>query len=831
MDVKKVKEDFRIKASKDPDKYYATSVLKEEGFARRLCRSCKRYFWNTTDSNICGDPACSGGFRFIDQTPAKEKLDYIQVWKRFASQFKKLGYEPIKRYPTAARWRDDTDFVQASIYDFQPYVVSGEVDPPANPLVVPQMCLRFNDIDNVGITGAHYTSFVMIGQHAFVPKKKWDQPQYFRDIHAWLAKGLGLPNDEITYHEDAWAGGGNYGPCMEFFSRGLELGNQVYMLYEIDSDGNHKELPLKVLDMGMGQERNAWFTGTAPTSYETTFPTVVKNLQQATGIKVDKQILQKFLPYSSYLNIDEVDNIDKTWEIVSKKVGVSSDELKKQILPLSALYSVAEHSRSLLVALSDGILPSNVGGGYNLRVILRRALGFIDSYGWKVDLAKMCELHAAYLKPQFPELSENLKEVAEVLEVERRKHNESKGRARQVVSRLLQKGQISEEKLIELYDSQGINPSQIAEEASHRGKKIVVPENFYALVAEKHEAKVQQAASKREQKFDLEGVQATEALYYHDYKKIKFKAKVVQILDKNVILDKTYFFPTSGGQINDTGKLDEQDVVDVFRQGKHILHVLKDKPDFHEGFIVEGKIDFDRRKQLSQHHTVTHVFNQLLRKHLGKHAWQAGTAKLLDKARLDMTHYDNLSSKQLSLIEAEANKIIKKGLEVKSSFVPRTEAEQKYGFGIYQGPVVPGKELRIVEIKGFDVEACGGTHVHTTSEIKAVKIIKSSKVQDGVVRIEYAAGKAFDRIEKGSDKIMKELARLLKCKPEQIPGRAEELFDKWKKKIKKGKDVDVKLSATKSYEGDVIKRTAEIFRTQPEHLVKTAKRFLEELNK
>ncbi len=832
MGDKQVKEDFRKKASSEPDKYYATSVLKAEGFTRRQCSNCSRFYWTVVaDAKVCGDPACSGGFRFIDGSPAKEKLDYIESWQKFAAHFKKLGYTPIKRYPTAARWRDDTDFVQASIYDFQPYVVSGEVEPPANPLVVPQFCLRFNDIDNVGITGAHYTGFVMIGQHAFVPKSKWNQAQYFRDIHSWLRKGLGLPNEEITYHEDAWAGGGNFGPCMEYFSRGLEIGNQVYMLYEI-SGSSYKELPLKVLDMGMGQERNAWFTGAKPTSYETTFPTVVKKLNEITGIKVDGKLLQKFLPYSSYLNVDEVENIDKTWEFVSKKVGVSSNELRKQIIPLSALYSVAEHSRSLLVALTDGILPSNVGGGYNLRVILRRALGFIDSYGWKVDLAKLCELHASYLKPQFPELSESLDEVAEVLNVEQRKYNETKKRARQLVSQLLQKEKsIPTEKLIELYDSHGISPAQLAEEAEKEGRKIEVPENFYAMVAERHGQKEQKSTSKREEKLSLDGVPATEALYYSDYDKTKFEAKVVKITGNNVILDKTYFFPTSGGQVHDTGSINGGKVVDVFRQGKHIIHVMSEKPAFREGDKAKGEIDFERRKQLSQHHTVTHVFNQLMRRNLGKHAWQAGTAKFVEKARLDMTHYDALMPEQLQKLEREANEIIRKDLKVKSSFVPRTEAEQKYGFGIYQGPVVPGKELRIIEIEGFDVEACGGTHVHHTGEIEAVKIIKSSKVQDGVIRIEYSAGEALKQISSGSSKIIGEMAALLECKPEQIPGRAEELFEKWKQKVKKGKAVDAKLTSSSSYDGDVIKKASDIFRTQPEHLVKTAKRFMDELKR
>ncbi|MBI2137311.1 alanine--tRNA ligase, partial [Candidatus Woesearchaeota archaeon] len=553
---KEFKLELRKKAGLNPEQYYAVSVLKDEGFSRLQCGKCRRFFWSVVSGQrVCGDPACSGGFRFIDKSPARERLDYIEVWKKFSTHFRKLGYEPVKRYPVAAKWRDDTDFVQASIYDFQPFVVSGEVEPPANPLVVPQFCLRFNDIDNVGITGAHYTGFVMVGQHAFMPEEKWDQKKYFGDIHSWLVKGLGLPNEEITYHEDAWAGGGNMGPCMEYFSRGLELGNQVYMLYDTSS-GSPRELKLKVLDMGMGQERNAWFTGAAPTSYETTFPTVVSHLQKATGIKVDSSLLRKFLPFSSYLNVDEVESIDKAWDSVAVNVGVPAGELKSCILPLSALYSVAEHSRSLLVSLSDGVLPSNVGGGYNLRVILRRALGFIEKYGWKVDFAKLCELHASYLKPQFPELSENLGEVSEILGVEERKWHDTRKRACHIVSGLLEKSAgIPSGKLVELYDSNGIAPEQVAEEASRKGRKISIPDNFYALVAERHEKRSQQSASKKSERYDFGDAPATVALYYGDYAKTDFSAKVVKVVGNIVVLDKTYFFPTSGGQINDTGTL------------------------------------------------------------------------------------------------------------------------------------------------------------------------------------------------------------------------------------------------------------------------------------
>jgi len=832
---KQIKKEFKQKASKEPGKYYATSVLKKEGFARKKCR-CGTWFWTTTDSSTCGDPACIGGFRFFEKGPAKKKLSYIDVWKEFARLFKKWGYTPIPRYPVVARWRDDTDFVQASIYDFQPYVVSGEIEAPANPLVVPQFCLRFNDIDNVGITGAHYTGFVMIGQHAFMPPEKYDQEQYFRDIHNWLKKGLGLPNDEIVFHEDAWAGGGNFGPCMEYFSRGLELGNQVYMMYEQTPKG-YDELKLKVLDMGMGHERNAWFTQGTSTSYESVFPTVAKKLHSMTGVKADKDVMKRFLPYSSYLNIDEVENIDKTWKFVASKTGMDVKELREMILPLAGLYSVGDHARSLLVALSDGALPSNVGGGYNLRVILRRALSFIDKYGWKIDLADVCRRHAQYLKPLFPELMENLDDVSQILEVEKKKYNATKEKSKQIISRLV-KERLDERKLLQLYDSQGISPEIIREEAEKLGKKIAVPENFYAKVAELHEKKEQAHATEREEKLDLEDVKETEARYYDDYTHAEFRAKVLKVIKNKVVLDHSYFYPTSGGQVHDTGMINACRVVDVFRQGNNVVHVIEKECGLKKGDSVDCKVDMARRRQLAQHHTATHIVNAAARKVLGHHINQAGAKKTTEKAHLDVTHYQNIDEEEMKRIEKEANRIVKQSIKVKSTFMPRNEAEKKYGMTIYQGGAVPGKMLRIVDIAGIDVECCGGTHLNNTSEAEQIKIIKSSKISDAIVRIEFKAGRAFEEEIKSKGKLVEETAKLLKVSAKQIPARAQELFDKWKnarKVVKKGKKLDSKeheLKSTGKFKGsdeEILSKTASILRTQPEHVPKTIKRFMDEL--
>ncbi|MFH1440303.1 MAG: alanine--tRNA ligase [Candidatus Woesearchaeota archaeon] len=859
MGDKDIKKEFKAIASKNPDKYYATSVLKNEGFVRRQCR-CGTFFWTTNagkagnnnepEQETCGDPACSGGFRFIGSGLVKEKVDYIQVWEKFAKHFKKLGYTPINRYPVVARWRDDTDFVQASIYDFQPYVVSGEVKPPANPLVVPQFCLRFNDIDNVGITGAHFTGFVMIGQHAFMPPKEFNQTKYFEDIHSWLSKGLKLPNSEITYHEDAWAGGGNFGPCMEFFSRGLELGNQVYMQYEVlpaqlGSNGKFlkpvkKELNLKVLDMGMGHERNAWFTKASATSYEAVFPTVCKKLYNATGVKVDADLMKKFLPYASYLNVDEVDNIDKTWGMVAKKVGVDKKELKDLILPLSGIYSIGDHTRSLLVALNDGAIPSNVGGGYNLRVILRRALSFIDRFGWDIDLIKVSEWHADYLQKLFPELRENLNEVAEILKVEQNKYDVTKQKTRQIVEKLIKysgdkgKQKIDDKKLMELYDSQGISPEIIREEALKQNIRVNVPDNFYAKVAELHEQKEQKHATVKKDKLDLDGIDETKGLYFDDWKTLKFKGKVQKVIDNKVVLDKTAFYPTSGGQLHDLGTLQGEKVVDIFKQGSVILHVLEKHHEFSIGEELSGEVELERRRQLAQHHTATHIIGAAARRVLGRHINQAGAKKTTEKAHIDLTHYNSLTDDEIKKIEEEANKIVNEDIPVRKNFMSRDDAEKMFGMNIYQGGAVPGNSLRIVEIPEVDVQACGGTHLNSTKEVGEIKIIKASKIQDGVIRVVFTAGKASKKEEKCQQELIDELCHELCCdgKEKLIPARAEELFSLWKTVIKKKKKAEKKLISMQEFNGsceELLAKVCGILRTQPEHLVKTVNRFKKEL--
>tara|TARA_Y100000310_G_scaffold13087_1_gene13413 strand:- start:2142 stop:4652 length:2511 start_codon:yes stop_codon:yes gene_type:complete len=835
LNDKELKKKYLPIFSKDPGKYYPINVLKEEGFHRIKCTNCQRMFWSTDSSrNICGDPICSPGesFGFIGKSPATNSLDCQEVWHKFSKMFKGFGYDSIKRYPIVARWNPTMDFTNASIAAFQPYVVSGEAKAPSEKIVIPQFCFRTVDIDNVGITGSHNTVFNMIGQHQFVEKKNWDQDEVFREMLKWLHDGMGVSNDKIICHEDSWAGGGNFGSSIEFFVGGLEIITQVYMLYE-QTERGISELNLKILDMGMGMERTAWVSQGVNTIYDATFPHVLKKLFSLTGMDHDKSLIQKYVPHAGRLNTDEVDDISKAWKEVADKVGVDVDTLRQNILPLAGVYSVAEHTRALLILLSDGALPSNSGQAYNIRTMLRRALDFIERYGWNVNLFDVCEWHARDLKVIFPELSENLEDVRKILDVEVDKYASTRQKSRQIVKDIVGRGKTGTNDLLRYYDEKGISPELIREEAEKIGEKVEVPGNFYGLVASLHEKIEKKHATRKKLDVELKDVVATEIKYYDDYSVTEFKAKVLKCDDNFVVLDKTYFYPTSGGQLRDEGFIDGNKIVDIVKEGNVMVHVLEKKCNFEKGKRVECSINKERRFQLAQHHTSAHILNAAAKRILGNHINQAGAHKDVDKARLDITHYSALSEKEIAKIEEEANKIVEGKININKGFFERGEAENKYGVEIYQGGAVPGKMLRIVDIPGVDVEACGGTHLNNTSETGLIKILKSSKISDSIVRIEYVAGKAAEKESGREDKLLKEAADILGVGKKGVAIKSAEVFRFWKDIVKKKKAVEIVYSGDEEELSDkeILEKTAHLLKTQIEHVPKTLKRFLDDLEK
>jgi alanyl-tRNA synthetase len=235
----------------------------------------------------------------------------------------------------------------------------------------------------------------------------------------------------------------------------------------------------------------------------------------------------------------------------------------------------------------------------------------------------------------------------------------------------------------------------------------------------------------------------------------------LKVLGDFVVLDQTGFYPTSGGQLHDLGSINGKGVKDVFRQGGLVVHKMDGRHGLKGGMVVKGEIDAARRLKLSQQHTATHIVNAAARRVLGDHVNQAGAKKTEERSHLDITHYQPVSADELKEIEKTANKIVKRGVKIEKMLIPRNVAEKRFGMRIYQGGAVPGRTIRIVNIPGVDVEACGGTHLNNTREVGKIKILKTSKIQDGIIRIEFTAGEEAGKISERENEIFNHVFRSL----------------------------------------------------------------------
>ncbi|MDH3737500.1 MAG: alanine--tRNA ligase-related protein, partial [Nitrosopumilus sp.] len=287
-----------------------------------------------------------------------------------------------------------------------------------------------------------------------------------------------------------------------------------------------------------------------------------------------------------------------------------------------------------------------------------------------------------------------------------------------------------------------------------------IPSSFYAKLSDLHQSDKKKAT----QQLPLENIPETDMLFYKD-DPMKFDAKVLKVFEKSVILDRTSFYARGGGQEPDYGTISGFTVTDVNKHGGIILHELEGGIP-KQGDTVSCKVDVIRRTNITKNHTSTHILNASSRKVLGSWIWQHSAFKEDDHARLDITHHSSLTNEQVRDIEDAANSMVKQNIPVSIEYFDRGTAEQKYGFRIYQGGVVPVKSVRIVSIEDKDIEACGGTHVKKTGDIELIKITRTKRIQDGVVRLEFVSGETaqeylkqqgIEKLEKDKESAQKEL--------------------------------------------------------------------------
>jgi len=541
-----------------------------------------------------------------------------------------------------------------------------------------------------------------------------------------LTEQFGVDKKEVVFVEDVWEGGGSFGSSLEFFVNGLELGNAVFTEFQGDLS-NYKTLDQQIIDMGAGLERFAWLTMGTPTAYDCCFGPITNNLLQQVGIDANNELLVTYFTKIAK-HMEQFGNLSEVRKNAIKTAGISDEQINKIITPLEGIYLIVDHIRTLIFAISDGALPSNVGGGYNLRMMLRRIISTMDRLSLKFDMNEMIDIQIDYLKNTYPELEKTREDIKTIIGIESGRYENSKLRMEKIVSKLNQKPTVDD--LIRLYESDGVTPDYLKE------MNVIpdIPSTFYSKLSELHQSKKQ----KEQDQVSLEGLPETELLYYGDDPK-EFDAKVIKSFDKYVVLDKTSFYARGGGQEPDHGTIEKFEVVDVTKHGNVVIHELKNGiPE--EGSIASCVVDSKRRSGITKNHTSTHILNSSTRNVLGSWVWQHSAFKEEDHARLDITHHSALTDDEITKIESLANSIVEKNMSVTIDNFDRGTAEQKYGFKIYQGGIVPVKSVRIVSIEDFDIEACGGTHVKKTGEIELIKITRTKRIQDGVVRIEFVSG-------------------------------------------------------------------------------------------
>ncbi|WP_248895706.1 alanine--tRNA ligase [Haloplanus halobius] len=821
---------------------YRLDYFEEEGFTRLECASCGVHFWaRDAERDTCGEPPCDD-YSFIGNPGFDESYTLEEMREAFLSFFEDHGHERIDPYPVAAnRWRDDVLLTQASIYDFQPLVTSGETPPPANPLTISQPCIRMQDIDNVGKTGRHTMAFEMMAHHAFNAREDAEGDYAYEGEVYWkdetveycddFFEHMGADPEEITYIEDPWVGGGNAGPAFEVIYRGLELATLVFMSMEQDPEGEYEmkdgnrysPMDTYIVDTGYGLERWTWMSQGTSTVYEAVYPEMIDFLTEYAGIdhtEEEQQLIREAARLSGYLDIDEVEDLASARAAVADELGVSADELADLLEPLEDIYAIADHCRTLAYMLGDGIVPSNVGTGYLARMVLRRTKRLVDSLGIDAPLDELVDMQAERLGYA------NRDTIRDMVRTEERKYKETLERGTRKVESIAEEyaeagDPIPRETLIELYDSHGLQPDMVADIAAEFGAEVDVPDDFYGLVAERHETGGgPEAATSRDERLD--DIPDTDRLFYDDQERTEFEAVVLDVFERDdgydVVLDQTMFYPEGGGQPADRGVLSTDEttveVTDVQRRDGVILHRTDENPG--KGEFVRGRIDADRRFSLMRHHTATHVVGYAAREVLGEHVRQAGAQKGTEQARLDVRHFQRITREEVKAIERVANEVVMDNQQVTQAWADRHEAESEHGFDLYQGGVPPGQTIRLIQVDE-DVQACGGTHVSRTGDIGAIKIITTEPVQDGVERIVFAAGDAAIEATQRTEDALYDAADVLDVSPEDVPETAERFFEEWKER---GKQIDrlkeelaeVRASAAEGEEVDIGGITAVIRR-------------------
>ena len=755
-----------------------------------------------------------------------ERLGLNEIRERYLSFFESKGHLRLPSFPLVPQNDDSLLLINAGMAPLKPYFVGKEI-PPRNRVTTCQKCIRTPDIERVGKTARHGTFFEMLGNFSFgdyfkheatawawefitedlkLPKDKLWVTVYEDDdeaIDIWV-KEVGVERDRIKKmgkEDNFWEiGTGPCGPCSEiYFDRGVEAGcgrpdcavgcdcdkfvefwNLVFTQFDKDEDGNYNRLAKPNIDTGMGLERLA---------------AIMQGVQ----------------------NLFEVDTVRNIMIEISKLAGVNYGENEKSDVSLRV---ITDHIRSTTFLVCDGVGPSNEGRGYVLRRLLRRAARHGRLLGIKGNfLYNIADTVINESKNAYPQLEAKRDYIKKVIQIEEARFSETIDAGLTILEEYITALEEKGEKLLDgsdafrLYDTYGFPIDLTSEILTEKGLDVDMDAFTACMNEQKNRSRegrnVGEEAAWSEDVYMQIGKTITSL--FVGYENESAEGKVIAIVKDNaitdtlsdgengvVILDKTAIYGESGGQKGDMGVITADGVKMVVTDAKKlgdgkILHfVYVEEGSVAVGDCVTSSYNKERRMDTARNHSATHLLQKALQEVVGSHIEQAGSFVDDKRLRFDFTHFEAISQEDLKKVEAKVNEAIMASYDIDVKVMPIEEAKKMGAMALFGERY--GETVRVVNMGGYSIEFCGGTHLKNTAQAGLFKILSEGGVAAGVRRIEATTGRGVLEYIAEKDSVIAQTAEVLKTNPTELVNKAESVTGELKAIQKSLEEVKAKMA-------------------------------------
>ncbi len=748
-------------------------------------------------------------------------MESAEIARRFLAYFKQQGHAIV---PSASLVAEDPTvlFVIAGMQPFKPYLL-GQQTPPWKRAADVQKCVRTLDIEEVGKTTRHATFFQMLGNWSFgdyfkegairfawelLTKSEADGGFGFPESKLWATvlhgddeaatiwrDQIGLPEHRIQargLNDNYWSMGvpGPGGPCSEiYYDRGPEYGRDGGP--EADEDRF-----LEVWNLVFMQDSISKFR--AKDDFDVEGPLPSKNVDTGMGLERMAAILQ---------GVDNLYEIDTTWKILDRAAELTEQSYGRDHKADVALRVIADHVRSAVMLIEDGVLPSNEGRGYVLRRIMRRSIrnlrllsgaqrggGTQTSEHFIHDLTKVAIEAMASL---YPELRRDAANIHTVMDAEEAAFASTLRTGTAIFEAAVEENKrknrpnISGEQAFQLHDTYGFPIDLTLEMASEQGLSVD-EDGFRRLMTEQRERAKKDAAEKKTGNVDIsvfaDLLERSGSVTFTGYDQISGEATILGLLvdgipvpsagagtEVDVVLDRTPFYAEGGGQLADSGLITtDGSTVDVSDVQIPLTGLIVHRGKVRSGEIITGapahaEIDIERRRALSRSHTATHLVHRALRNALGESAAQAGSENSPGRLRFDFTAQGAVPASVLRDSEDEVNAVLVNDLDVHAYYTSQEEAREMGALALFGEKY--GDRVRVVEVGDYSRELCGGTHVVRSGQLGLVKVLGEASIGSGVRRIEALVGLDAFRFLARESVLVNQLSEQLKAPREQLPER------------------------------------------------------------